>query len=99
MPVMLWRSLRHSGDERWGGLTRLFDPESDREKIDRTRRRLETDRALALRGGHIVLTTVRDDLNVSDVILEAALDEVLAHDRDLSREEVGGKWILKRRRL
>ena len=34
-----WR-LRSSGDERWGGLTRLFDPETDREKIDRVRRRL-----------------------------------------------------------
>jgi len=93
-----WR-LRSSGDERWGGLTRLFDPETDREKIDRVRRRLTTHRELSLRGGHVVITALREEMGVSDGLLEAALDEQIASDKELSRAEVGGKWILKRKRL
>jgi hypothetical protein len=91
--------LRHNGDERWGGLSRLFDPESDREKVERARRRLETHRELSLRGGHVSLTSVRDELRISDGLLELAVDELIARDKDLTKQEVGGKWILKRRRL
>ncbi|HVY61712.1 MAG TPA: MerR family transcriptional regulator [Planctomycetota bacterium] len=93
-----WGVKQHE-DERWGGLGRLFDPESEREKVERVKRRLETHPELSLRGGHVIVKNLRADLQVNEVVLSAAIREVLARDRDLSLMEVGGKEILKRRRL
>lgn len=91
--------LRHHDDDRWGGLARLFDPESEREKVERVRRALESHPELLLRGGHVILKNLRSDLGVPETILAAAVREVLANDEELSILEVGGKEILKRRRL
>ncbi len=93
-----WAVKQHD-DERWGGLARLFDPESEREKVERVKRALETHPELSLRGGHVIVKNLREDLDVSELVLSAAIREVLARDRDLSLLEVGGKEILKRRRL
>jgi DNA-binding transcriptional MerR regulator len=91
--------LRFHEDDRWGGLARLFDPESEREKVERVRRALATHPELMLRGGHVILKNLRADLGVPEPILAQAVREVLASDEDLSLLEVGGKEILKRRRL
>ncbi len=93
-----WHVKRH-GDERWAALSRLFDPESDREKIERVKRHLTDHPELKLRGGHVTIRSIREDLAVSEPILAAAVREVLARDEELSLLEVGGKEILKRRRL
>ena len=93
-----WR-VSHNQDERWGGLGRLFDPESEREKIERVKRSLEVHPELSLRGGHVIVKNLRDDLQVSEAVLGTAIREVLARDPDLTLLEVGGKDILKRRRL
>jgi hypothetical protein len=93
-----WR-IRSNGDERWGGMLRLFDPESEREKIERVRRALEAHPDLLVRGGHVILKNFREDLEVPEPILAAAVREVLARDEELSVLEVGGKEILKRRRI
>ncbi len=93
-----WRMI-YPDDERWGGMLRLFDPESEREKVERVRRALETHPDLLVRGGHVILKNFREDLGVPEGILSAAVREVLARDADLSLLEVGGKEILKRRRI
>jgi hypothetical protein len=93
-----WAIRRHD-DERWGGLLRLFDPESEREKIERVRRRIETHPELLLRGGHVIVKNLAEDLGVPDGVLAAAIREALARDADLSIMEVGGKEIIKRRRI
>lgn len=93
-----WR-LRHCEDERWGDMLRVFDPESEREKVERVRRALEAHPDLAVRGGHVILKNFREDADVPEAILEAAVREVLARDEELSLLEVGGRKILKRRRL
>jgi DNA-binding transcriptional MerR regulator len=93
-----WAVRRHR-DERWAGLDRLFDPESEREKIERVRRALETHPDLTLRGGHVIVKNLKEDLGVPEPVLAAAIREVLARDDELSLLEVGGKEILKRRRI
>jgi hypothetical protein len=86
-------------DVRWGGLERLFDPETDREKVERVRTfLLETDE-LKPRGGHVILKNVREDLAVPEDALRSAVAELCTTDQDLSVVEVGGREILKRRRI
>lgn len=86
-------------DVRWGGLERLFDPETDREKVERVRNYLAETAELKLRGGHVTLKNVREDLSVSEDALRTAVAELCATDQDLSVVEVGGREILKRRRI
>ena len=92
-------AVRRTEDERWAGLTRLFDPETDREKIDRTKAFLATHRELAVRGGHVLLKDLHEEAGVSPDIVEAAVRELLCDDAELSLQDVGGRRILKRRRL
>jgi hypothetical protein len=47
----------------------------------------------------VIVKNLREDLEVSEPVLAAAIREVLARDPDLSVLDVGGKQILKRRRL
>jgi DNA-binding transcriptional MerR regulator len=93
-----WK-LNHSGDERWGPLLRLFDPEGEREKIDRARGFLESHPELVIRGGHVIVKNVREDLGVEARVLMRAIAELLGRDGDLSLMEVGGRQIIKRKRL
>ncbi|MEZ0229966.1 MAG: hypothetical protein ACAI25_15185, partial [Planctomycetota bacterium] len=87
------------GDSRWGGLERLFDPETDREKVDRVRLFFQETDELRPRGGHVILKNVREDLNVPEEALRTAVAELCATDPELSVVEVGGREILKRRRI
>ena len=86
-------------DVRWGGLERLFDPETDREKVDRVGKFLAESPDLKLRGGHVILKNVREDLGIPEDALRAAVAELCATDQDLSVVDVGGREILKRRRI
>ena len=70
-----------------------------REKVERVKRTLESHPELSLRGGHVIVKNLREDLQVTETVLSAAIREVLAKDTDLSVLDVGGKQILKRRRL
>ncbi len=89
----------HASDARWGGLDRLFDPETDREKVDRVRSFFQTTDELRPKGGHVILKNVREDLNVPEEALRAAVAELCATDPELSIVDVGGREILKRRRI
>ncbi|GIW70694.1 MAG: hypothetical protein KatS3mg102_0236 [Planctomycetota bacterium] len=91
--------LQHAEDERWGGVLRLFDPESDREKVERVRRHLESHPELSLRGGHVVVRAIQEEMEVEERLLARAVGELLARDPELSLLEVGERAILKRRRL
>jgi DNA-binding transcriptional MerR regulator len=93
-----WRRSA-AGDARWGGLERLFDPETDREKVDRVRAYFQNSEELRPRGGHVILKNVREDLNVPEEALRAAVAELCATDPELSVVDVGGREILKRRRV
>jgi DNA-binding transcriptional MerR regulator len=92
--------VRHfAGDARWGGLERLFDPETDREKVDRVRAFFQATDELRPKGGHVILRNVKEDLNVPEEALRTAVAELCATDPELSVVEVGGREILKRRRI
>jgi DNA-binding transcriptional MerR regulator len=88
-----------AGDARWGGLERLFDPETDREKVDRVRAFFQATQELRPKGGHVILKNVKEDLVVPDEALRTAVAELCATDPELSVVEVGGREILKRRRI
>jgi hypothetical protein len=47
----------------------------------------------------VILKNVREDLNVPEEALRAAVAELCATDPELSVLEVGGREILKRRRV
>lgn len=94
------RWVLHNGtDPRWHGSARLLDPESEREKIDRVGDALRNHPELSLRGGHAILANVQEDLGVAEAVFERGVQEVLAKDGDLSMLEVGGKRVVKRKRL
>lgn len=91
-----WR--RHRPDDpRWAGVDRVFDPETDREKIDRVGEFLLE--ALKPKGEFLILKNLEEDLDVPAPFVTAAVEEVLVMDRDLEVAECGGRHIIKRRRL
>jgi DNA-binding transcriptional MerR regulator len=91
--------LRYQPDERWSGLYRLFDPESEREKIERVKHRILSQPDLQLRGGHILVKRLREEFDVPRSVLAGAILEVVREDPDLTIEDVAGREIIKRRRL
>lgn len=93
-----WRQ-RYQSTQRWSGLFRLFDPESEREKVERAKRAILAEPELQLRGGHVALKGLKDRLGVPEGVLEAAVSDVVRRDPDLSVQDVAGRTILKRRRL
>lgn len=91
-----WR--RHLvADPRWGGVERVFDPETDREKIDRARDFMREH--LKPKGEFLILTNLVEDLDLPPECIRTALDEVLAEDSELAIQVSGGREIVKRRRL
>ncbi|RME76279.1 MAG: MerR family transcriptional regulator [Planctomycetota bacterium] len=93
-----WR-LQHSGDARWALLAPWFDPETEREKIDRARAAIAAHPQLALRGGHVVLAHLVEELAMDPRLVMRAVGELLEADRELALLEVGGRQIIKRKRL
>lgn len=91
-----WR--RHLvADPRWGGVERVFDPETDREKIDRARDFMREH--LKPKGEFLILTNLVEDLDLPTDCIRTALDELLAEDLELQIAVSGGREIVKRRRL
>lgn len=91
-----WR--RHFvADRRWGGVERVFDPETDREKVDRARDYMREH--LKPKGEFLILANLVEDLDLPPDCIRAALDEVLAEDSELAVQVCGGREIVKRRRL
>ncbi|MCA8924053.1 MAG: hypothetical protein KDD82_19745 [Planctomycetes bacterium] len=89
---------RHRPDDpRWAGVDRVFDPETDREKIDRVGEFLLE--ALKPKGEFLILKNLEEDLDVPAPFVSAAVEEVLVMDRELEVAECGGRHIIKRRRL
>jgi DNA-binding transcriptional MerR regulator len=91
-----WR--RHLvADPRWGGVERVFDPETDREKIDRARDFMREH--LKPKGEFLILANLVEDLDLPTDCIRTALDELLADDAELQVAVSGGREIVKRRRL
>ncbi|MCO5165061.1 MAG: helix-turn-helix domain-containing protein [Planctomycetes bacterium] len=91
-----WR--RHLvADPRWGGVERVFDPETDREKVDRARDAMREH--LKPKGEFLILNNLVEDLDLPPECIRAALDELLAEDGELQVQVSGGREIVKRRRL
>ncbi len=91
-----WR--RHLvADPRWGGVERVFDPETDREKVDRARDFMREH--LKPKGEFLILSNLVEDLDLPPECIRTALDEVLAEDSELAIQVSGGREIVKRRRL
>ncbi len=91
-----WR--RHLlADPRWGGVERAFDPETDREKVERVRDHLRVH--LKPKGEFVILENLIEDLDLPAECVRAALDEVLGEDGELAVVVSGGREIVKRRRL
>jgi hypothetical protein len=84
-------------DPRWGGVERVFDPETDREKVDRARDFMREH--LKPKGEFLILNNLTEDLDLPVECVRAALDEVLAEDSELQIQVSGGREIVKRRRL
>jgi DNA-binding transcriptional MerR regulator len=91
-----WR--RHlMPDPRWGGVERVFDPETDREKVERVRDHMREH--LKPKGEFLIISNLVDDLDLAPECVRAALDEVMAEDPELTIAVTGGREIVKRRRL
>ncbi len=84
-------------DPRWGGVERVFDPETDREKVDRARDFMREH--LKPKGEFLILSNLVEDLDLPPDCIRAALDEVMAEDSELAIQVSGGREIVKRRRL
>lgn len=85
--------------DNWNNMENVFDPETEGEKIARCKIFLQEHRDLRLRGGHLPLDDLSQDLNLPDYLLVAAIEDLLAEDQQLEVREVAGKKILKRKRL
>jgi hypothetical protein len=84
-------------DPRWGGVERVFDPETDREKVDRAREHMREH--LKPKGEFLILNNLTEDLDLPADCIRAALDELLAEDSELQVTVSTGREIVKRRRL
>lgn len=84
-------------DPRWGGVERVFDPETDREKVDRARDFMREQ--LKPKGEFLILSNLMEDLDLPSECIRTALDEVLGEDSELALQVSGGREIVKRRRL
>ena len=92
-------TIERRDDKRWNDVHRLFDPETDREKVERAKRYLTSHPELRLRGGFLVLKQAEEEVAVPGDLFRQAVDEVCADDAEVSLQTVGGKEIIKRRRL
>mgnify|MGYP001348428511 CR=1 FL=1 len=91
-----WR--RHRAlDPRWAGVERVFDPETDQEKIDRVRGVMEEH--LRPKGEFLIIKDLEEDHDVGADVVSAALEELLGKDPQLEITESGGRQIIKRKRL
>lgn len=84
-------------DPRWGGVERVFDPESDQEKVERARDYMEEH--LKPKGEFLIIRNLSEDLDVPPAVVETAIEELLAGDPELSIVESSGRQIIKRSRL
>jgi hypothetical protein len=76
---------------------RVFDPETDAEKIDRV-----TDymgEHLKPKGEFLIIRNLSEDLDVAPAVVQTALESLLAGDPELSIVESSGRQIIKRSRL
>ena len=91
-----WK-LHAAADERWGGVERVFDPETDQEKVDRVQRFME--RHLRPKGEFLIIRNLPEDLDVPPHVVQTAIATLLETDPELSVVASGGREILKRSRL
>lgn len=97
-PERGWR-VHGKGDDRWGRWVSVFDPESESEKVERVRSFLKSTPKLKLKGGHVVLRNVVEDMDLPRTLIDQAVEDVMVNDKELSLETVEKYEILKRRRF
>ena len=92
-----WRI--HGQQDGRGQVCRLFDPETDGEKIHRTKKYLREFPKLTLKGGHIVIQNLVEDLELPLGLVRQAIEELVEDDEELLITQAAGFEILKRRRF
>jgi DNA-binding transcriptional MerR regulator len=92
-----WRV--HGQKDECSGVTRLFDPETDNEKIHRTKKHLRENPKLTLKGGHVVIQNLVEDLELPFVLVRQAVEQLVEDDGELEMTQAAGFEILKRRRF
>jgi len=93
-----WR-IEGSGDERWGMLGRVFDPETDAEKLERVKGYLKGHEKLSLKGGHVVIQNVVEDLRLPEPLVRDAMEDLLRENPEFEFREAAGYEVLMRRRM
>ncbi len=91
-----WRQ-HFSLDPRWGGVERVFDPETDAEKIDRVTEFMAEH--LKPKGEFLIIRNLSEDLDVAPAFVQTAVEGLLASDPELGVTESSGREIIKRSRL
>lgn len=89
----------HGQQDQRNQVCRLFDPETDSEKIQRTKIYLRESPKLSLKGGHIVIQNLVEDLHLPVALVRQAIEQVAEDDEELMITQAAGFEILKRRRF
>ena len=84
-------------DPRWAGIERVFDPETDQEKIDRARDYMAD--CLRPKGEFLIIRTCPRTSTCRSSACRPAMDELMSCDPQLEVVTSGGREILKRSRL
>jgi DNA-binding transcriptional MerR regulator len=84
-------------DDRWGGVEVVFDPETDEEKVERVRIKIE--HQVRPKGEFVIISNLCEDLDVPRSLVQNAIDQLLEEDTELTIIDRGGREILKRSRL
>lgn len=93
-----WKTQFHD-KESWNGLDKVYDPETEAEKILRCKNYLKHHSDLKRKGGHVLLNHLSEKLNLPDAIIVQAIEEILETDPQLELQEIAGRRILKRKRI
>ena len=73
--------------------------ETDQEKIERVKGVLRDSPRLRLKGGHVVLQNLVEDLGLSAALVDQAVRELVEEDRQLTVVTSAGYEIVKRARF
>ncbi|MBL4849142.1 MAG: MerR family transcriptional regulator [Planctomycetes bacterium] len=84
-------------DDRWGGVEVVFDPETEEEKVERVRIKIE--HQVRPKGEFVIISNLCEDLDVPRSLVQDAIDQLLDADSELTLLDRGGREILKRSRL
>ena len=89
----------HGQRDQRNQVCRLFDPETDSEKMHRIKKYLRESPKLSLKGGHVVIQNLVEDLNLPVALVRQSIDQLAEDDEHLIITQAAGFEILKRRRF